>query len=239
VTTHRPLGRRRPTDFNHVEKYPLSALRSSEQPKAVPAVAGTNWYTAFDTPKQVRVASGVLIWVVGADGNLGSVRGGHCYALKPPKLGDPVSWWEFYDQGQEGACVGYGCSRMMSLLNRKRYDAQWLYHEAQLADEYSDTPPGEGTSVRAGLGILQAKGHVVSRAGKDLPVSLAEGIAAYRWATTVDEVRAVLQVPESSPLIPFENSWGRSGYPHTTHIPDDVFARLLAEEGECGLVTDR
>ena len=25
-------------------------------------------------------------------------------------------WWDFYDQGTEGACVGFGCSRMMSLL---------------------------------------------------------------------------------------------------------------------------
>ena len=29
--------------------------------------------------------------------------------------------------GPEGACVGFGCSRMMSLLNRKRYDARWLW----------------------------------------------------------------------------------------------------------------
>lgn len=54
-----------------------------------------------------------------------------------------------------------------------------LYDEAQQADEFSDTPPAGGTSVRAAAKVLQAEGR----------------IASYHWAQTIsDVVRAVLTV---------------------------------------------
>jgi hypothetical protein len=202
-------------------------------------VIGSNWYTDFDTPVKVRSASGAYIYLIGRDvDHLGTVRGGHCFAAKPPALGDPVAWWDFYDQGREGACTGFGASRMMSLLNRKRYDALWLYREAQLADEFPDTPPGEGSTVRAALSILLDKGHVTLRAGKDYGPYLREGIAAYRWATSAEEVKAVVGIPDDSELLPILNSWGRA-YPHIVHMPLETVDRLLREEGEVGLVTDR
>ena len=80
--------------------------------------------------------------------------------LKPRGTTDPDAWWDFYNQGYEGACVGFGISRLASQLNRKLYDGFWLYHEAQKVDEW----PGEdyeGTSVRAGLDILRTRGHCV------------------------------------------------------------------------------
>lgn len=227
------LGRRVPSDWEHVEKYPLSALSAAAAPKQVPVVIGANWYTAFDSPKKVGG-----IYIVGGDGNLGTVRGGHCFCLKPPSITDLTAWWDYYDQGEEGACTGFGSTRMMTLLNRKRYDAFWLYKEAQLVDEYPDTPPAEGSSVRAALSILQAKGHKTVRGTTDYGPYTREGIAAYRWATSWDEVRSTLGIPASSELTPFVNSWG-SAYPHIVYIPDEVGARLLAEEGEVGIVTDR
>jgi hypothetical protein len=140
------------------------------------------------------------------------------------------------DQGREGACVGFGSSRMMTLLNRKRYDGFWLYHQAQLIDEYSDTPPAEGTSVRAACDILQSQGHVATYRGTDKPVSSAEGISAFRWATSWDDVRATLGV--TSDGVPLLNSWG-SGYPHIVYLTDEAGERLLNEDGEFVVVTDR
>lgn len=112
-------------------------------------------------------------------------------------------WWQQHDQGQEGSCVGFGCSSMMSITNARqywlvnhvaqthRYMPRWLYLEAQKVDEW----PGEnyeGTSVRAGCDILRTIGHRRTRLGVQYPPSLADGISANRWATTVDEVRAAI-----------------------------------------------
>ncbi len=51
---------------------------------------------------------------------------------------------------------------MMSLLNRKRYDARWLWDWAKSTDEWPETNPGDdqGTSVRAACEILRSRGHV-------------------------------------------------------------------------------
>ena len=48
------LGRRVPTDFEHVERYPLRALAMAEQPANVPMAIGINWYREFDTPVRGR-----------------------------------------------------------------------------------------------------------------------------------------------------------------------------------------
>jgi hypothetical protein len=134
----------------HVEKYPVRALAVT--PK-VPVVLGINWYSNFDDP----VKAGTRYWI--GRGDLGYIRGGHAICTRPYGVTDPISWWEFYDQGTEGACVGFSCSRMMSLLNRARYAGRWLYREAQIVDEWAETPPEEGTE-RAPEGVC---GSDVSR----------------------------------------------------------------------------
>lgn len=101
-------------------------------------------------------------------------------------------WIRKYDQGVEGACVGFASSYAMSLLNRRFYDARWLYQQAQLIDEWGDTPPAEGTSVRAGMDVLRLQGHRRLYAGTSQPAVMEEGIEANRWARNVDEVRACL-----------------------------------------------
>jgi len=191
-------------------------------------------------------------WFVGQTSSLGRIRGGHCVCVKSGNLPDLLSWWDFYDQGMEGACVGFGSSRMMSLLNRKRYDARWLWDMAKKRDPWPDTNPGDdnGTSVDAAMQVLRANGHVpwsstyedADWTVRDLekPV-LAEGVSSYHWASTVDEMRSVLQSPLNDQLqaFPYLNSWGRNGYPHITWIPYTVMERLLAEDGEVALITDR
>lgn len=109
----------------------------------------------------------------------------------------PKQYVPHYDQGIQGSCVGFSLSWMMSILNRQKYDARELYLRAQLVDEWDDTPPGEGSSVNAGCKVLHGEGHwrvQHSRwwARAKALLGLEHGIAAYRWATSVDDVRAAI-----------------------------------------------
>src|SRR5271156_841638 len=111
------LGRITPPDWDHVLKYPLSAI---DLTTFTPVVLGIQWYTGFDTPVQ------------GTDGKWriklsGTVRGGHCICVEPIGLPDKTAWHTFYNQGQEGACEGFGHSRAMSLLTGRTFNAFWLY----------------------------------------------------------------------------------------------------------------
>lgn len=246
----RPLGRVKPKDFSFVDKYSVAPVLDTLPP--TPVVIGVNWYSNFDTPKQDSNGR----WWIGVNSkfqpttNLGYIRGGHCVTIKCSAYSDSLTWWDFYDQGNEGACVGFGWSRTMTLLNRVRYDARWLWDWAKVVDEWSDTNPGDdnGTSVHAGGDVLRGKGHVkfvkdygTNYASRDRQVpALAAGISAVRWATTVAEMEAVLQSPLHKTLqaFPILNSWGRY-YPHITWIPYSVMQRLIDEEGEVALPTDR
>jgi hypothetical protein len=242
------LGRRVPQDFTHVEKYPLTASTAPAAP--TPMAIGVTWYSAFDNP--TRDSQGHY-WVARnyrPGGSLGSIRGGHCVCLKARGASDLTSWWDFYDQGAEGACVGFGCSRMMTNFNRKRYVARWLWDLAKQRDEWSDTNPGDdnGTSVHAGFDVLRDAGHVPwSKSAAlveadwqkrdQLSAVSTEGISANRWATTVDEVLGAVGYQDLE-FVDFINSWGR-GYPHITRMPVTVVERLLKEDGEFGVPTDR
>jgi hypothetical protein len=113
-------------------------------------------------------------------------------------------WHRLHDQGKEGACVGFGLSMMMSILNETqaiadklppyihRYNAQWLWKEAKKIDEWEDTNPDDdnGTSVRAGADILRTIGHQRILRRKVMDADIAQGIQENRWATTVDEIRS-------------------------------------------------
>lgn len=226
-----PLGRRAPTDFVHVERFPLTAATAPSTP--VPVAIGVNWYENFDTPE----LSAGHPWI--GRGMLGKIRGGHCVCLLPAGMTDPSSWWHFYDQGREGACVGFGCSRMMSLLNRQRYDARWLWNQAKTIDEWPETNPGDdnGTSVRAACDVLRKTGHVVANRVPEI-VDIGQGIAANRWATDVDQILKALGTP-SWDHVRVLNSWG-AGYPHIVNMPATTLHQLISvENGEACLVTDR
>jgi hypothetical protein len=107
-------------------------------------------------------------------------------------LNIPRVYRDDYDQGVDGACVGFSQSWLMSTLNRKLYDAKRLYDEAQLIDEWDDTPPGEGTSLRAGFDVLRTKGHWRRRAGSTREVELDEGIERNVWLRSADEIRTAI-----------------------------------------------
>lgn len=197
-------------------------------------------------------------------------------------LPNPDKYRPFYDQKAEGSCVGFSSSWMLSILNRKRYDARKLYLEAQLTDEYNDTPPAEGTSVKAAMDVLVARGAWPWFAGLQRLLRLSEGIAAVRWATTADELRTAISVGTpfvlginwyaafDSPVYKngwwigqgadlgairgghaicgygasdkrqafrLVNTWGLD-YP-PVWVPYPVVQRLINEEGEAAVVTDR
>jgi hypothetical protein len=226
------LGRIVPPDWQHVENFPLTALTFPV--RSTPAVIGVNWYVEFDEPEQDSQGH----WWIARDGKLTKIRAGHCVCLKERSGPDLDQWWDFYDQGAEGACVGFGVSRVASHLNKKIYDARWLYHEAQKID----SRPGEdyvGTTVRAGLDILRKRGHrVVGPDGVAARPDIAEGIVANRWAQNIEDVLHVLGYTGLD-YVDIMNSWGRGGYPHLVRMPASVLDRLRREEGEIGLVTDR
>lgn len=242
-----PLGRRVPASWEHVERFPLSAHPSP--PEGVPVVLGISWYTNFDRPER----DGNHWWI--GRGSLGTVRGGHCVCVPAYTTlaghSDLRAWWEFYDQGAEGACVGFGSSRCMSLLNRRRYNARWLWDHAKEVDEWPDTRPGDdnGTSVRAAFDVLRAVGHVrwekwmggLDQVARDAQSPrLEDGVSANRWATSVEEILTTLANPRYATIggVPILNSWGR-GYPHTVWMTLDALGRVLAEDGEATILTDR
>jgi hypothetical protein len=238
----KPLGRIVPPDFEHVEKYPLSALPTAETPTDVPVPIGVNWYTSFDTPKQRPDGSWHLPDVEKGE-DLGTVRGGHGPCLEP--MGavkkNRTAVWKFYNQGEEGACVGFGHSHAQTILHGATYDAFWLYDEARrLEGKY---PAGEGTTCRAAADVLRTIGlrastaEVCERGVDDGPVEASLGITAIRWATTAEEVCAALARPNAAAL-PLVNSWGEN-YPEVVWLPVATLARLLAEEGEAGVYTER
>lgn len=240
------LGRRTSTAFPHIEQYPLTAATVPASP--VPIAMGVNWYSNFDSP--VKDSSGKY-WI-GRDPNWhrSGIRGGHCTCLQGKGLQDLTSWWDFYNQGAEGACVGFGFSRVMTLLNRKRYGARWLWDMAKATDAWPETNPGddEGTSVHAAADILRLRGHVPYTATyakvesdytkRDLFFAApSEGIAAVRWARNAQDALAAVGTPERDYFVMI-NSWGRD-YPHFTRVPAEVIDTLIREDGEFAVPTDR
>lgn len=245
------LGRFIPDDWNHIESYPFTALALEDRPSRQPIVIGVNWYREFATP--TLDASSGKYWVArGGARTLTRIRGGHCVCLEPGGEPDQESWWDFYDQGREGACVGFGWSRCMSILNNELYAARWLWDRSKETDEWPETKPGdnEGTSVRAAAEILAKLGHVdwgTSMADDETDVRAQyapasdNGIIRFRWARSVDDVHEVLGNPEGDRLgaVCILNSWGTQGYPHRVWMPDDVLDRLMDEDGEVAVPTDR
>lgn len=205
-------------------------------------VWGVNWYEAFDRPEKGSDGR----WWIGRgpspgpfERNLGRVRGGHAIASPSDNDRDRVEWQVFYDQGFEGACVGFSVCRALTFLNRKRYDGRELYKEAQKHDEW----PGEsysGTSVRAGLDVARLRGPRLIRDGRPTLPSAIDGIESFRWSNNVQDAIEVLGHPHGKKVgaIPWCNSWGKD-YPRTVWVPGEVAQRLIDEDGEVAVPLDR
>lgn len=236
------LGHQSAPDQNHVLKYPLllGALT-----KPVPVALGINWYTALDKPTQ-RADRSWHFPDVSKGESLGSIRGGHCVCLVPmggvSQLAANPRWWKFYDQGPEGACDPFAHCKAQSFLRGGTYDGFWLYDETRKLE--GTYPSGEGTTGRSVCQVLQTTGLRTQSApvashdlALDGPVNPALGIKSYRWATTADEVCAALG-RAGAQAVPVSNNWGEAA-PVVTWLPVATLARLLQEEGEADIPTDR
>ncbi len=235
----------------HLEKYPLTI---DSMPSVYSSMmVAINWYSNFDVPV-IRRIYGVDRYVIGG-GDLGHIRGGHAVCGRNWKLSDLWGWYNYYNQGQEGRCVEFASLRLLTQMNRKRYDitSRWHYHTMQEIDEWSgcylghNGMPYEGTSGRAGLEVLRAYGAVLPLwAGAPMTLEEAEaygsvyseGISTYRWAMNWQDVRTALNVPNYLPGIPISNSWG-ANYPKEVILLDEAGERVLREDGELGIVTDK
>lgn len=239
-----PLGRLTPPNFDHVAAKPLAAL--AIPPVDVPVSIGVNWYTSFDNPWQIADSS----WHLpdSAKSDLGTIRGGHCVMLAPmgslqkATIATRAAMWRFYDQGQEGACEGFAHSHTQSVLRGwETFDAFWLYDEARKLE--GTYPNGEGTTNKAvcevleTVGLREQRGEVAQREIDDGPVEQTLGIKAFRWARTAEEVCVALGRPNAL-AVPLLNSWGEQ-YPEVVWLPVDTLERLLQEEGEADVVTER
>lgn len=225
------LGWRQPPDEVrgvYENRYSLTAAMPTAP---VPIVMGAPWYDSFFKP--VRGSDGAY-WI-GAGGSWGPVRGGHAVCLRPPAIADVASAHAFYDQGREGACVGFATSRAATLFNRRLYNGFVLYQRAKTRDPW----PGEdydGTSVEAGLNTLRLEGAWPVRAGVTTGPVAAEGITHFYWARSVDEIRQALGTQE--PFARLLNSWG-TAWPREVRVPWEALERLLREGGEFAAPVDK
>jgi hypothetical protein len=208
-------------------------------------------------------------------------------------------WHQTHNQGNEGACVGFGTSMMLSILNEHQcrtqgdktpyihYNPWWLWKTAKTIDGIEHVDADEGTTVNAACTVLKTQGHVLWN-DENNPESFSDidpsfGIAAVRWGTSVDQIRTAINadIPVSlgvnwygdfddpiyidteywigkngiqKPIrgghdvclygasdrrqaVKLKNSWGAS-YPEVW-VPYSVLERLLSEDGEASMVTDR
>lgn len=222
------LGWMPPTDRAHEMVY---ALEAAPIAKPGPVVVGIPWYVAFDQPEQASDRS----WWIGRKADWGVVRGGHAVCLRPPATRDVLSAYLHYNQGNEGACVGFATARAATLFNRRLYSGFMQYEAAKRNDQWI----GEnyvGSSVNGGLQGLRLEGAWPMRAGKAYGPRLADGIVQFRWAKSVEEVMQALGSSEG--YVRILNSWG-AGYPKEVRLSLEGLRRLMGENGEFGVPVDR
>jgi hypothetical protein len=102
----------------------------------------------------------------------------------------------YYNQGDEGACVGYSASWQTSYYNNaplQKYDARWLYKQAQANDNNPLTDPAKdtGTFVWAAFWVLRHLGH--KKLNETKP-DINDGLLSYYWGKTADDGRRAISI---------------------------------------------
>lgn len=231
-----PLGRRAPSDWRHYERFTLTPDAAPSKPTAV--VMGSLWPAEADEP--VQDSKGVW-WIRGPFS--GRSRGGHAYALEAHNMRDSDANWRWFNQVSEGICVSEGVTRAGALIFRRRFQPRPLYDAAQQIDEYADTPPADGTSVRAGFDIWRTVGLVPAKRGEDhweradevqyRSADHATMLPENRWASDVQDILDALGTPNRD-WVTVLNSWG-SSYPHRARMAASDLQWLLNRDGEAGI----
>lgn len=125
-----------------------------------------------------------------------------------------------YDQGDLEACTGFSSTWAMSILHdQHEFDPVKLWEQAKLEDAFPENNAASdnaGSTVRAAMHVLRTKGHVPSTGTdpKDEGLEIAadsewireDGVTAYHWATTVDQIRAAVSSHGGRPVV-FGINW--------------------------------
>lgn len=102
-----------------------------------------------------------------------------CFRLGPERRNIKRTKSVFLDQGQEGACTGFGCAHVIASsphpLPVNQGLAQDIYHEARRQDEW-EGEDYEGSSVNGAMKAARAFGYV----------------REWRWCYSLPEVRHAL-----------------------------------------------
>lgn len=254
------LGRREPSDFTHVEKYPLSALRVSTPIAVNTALKLPRWHWSHDQGREGSCVGhgSVMERAITNTGQNIVTR-----VLRPGRRYDPISLWNAAKETDEWPDTNPGDDQGTSV--RAAYD------------------------ILRNKGARRVRSMKTFQDGRPIPNGLkdwdlSEGILRNRWATSVDEMRAailagtpvtigvnwyddfdepikagdgrywvaqqgirlktrgghcvcVYGASDRLQAFKFKNSWGRS-YP-LCWVPYTVMEQLLDEYGEAVLVTDR
>jgi hypothetical protein len=169
--------------------------------------------------------------------------------------------YAFLDQGNEGACVGFGTSGELAALpeavpNVDNNFAFGLYNEAKTVDEW----PGEdyeGTSVLAGAKVAKSRGYYSSYLWADNELDMARtvsnfgpviiGINWYQGMMDPDSQGflhptgevvgghcvVVIGIDVEKGFYTIRNSWGKSwGIGGEAKISRTDMAKLIAENGD-------
>lgn len=222
MMTQRTFDWRPPANRDHEIRYQLTV---SDVPKQVPVIIGAPWYASFDKPQLIGGHP-----TIPANADLSDLRGGHCFCLKPVSMLDPDYAWTWYDQGTEGACVGYGISRAVGLVTGRLYNGYPLYQAAKTIDEW----PGEdysGTSVNAGMQVLSKQGpwrYNATRMKTRGPVA-KDRATGYVWAKSAVQIQ--LATGDTGDYVTLLNSWG-TDYPQLVRMHIDVLDQLIAQGAE-------
>lgn len=254
------LGRRVPTDFKHVEKYPLRTLAGDFRTPLVinDVLALPWWHSTHDQGSEgACVGFGGAMMMAIANSAQRRAEGTRPYTVRY----DP--WW---------------------LWDRSKEIDEWP--ETQPGDD-NGTSVRASCEIARTLGLVRLRfaARQPDYSDTSSKVALPEhGISAYRWATNVDEMRAAIAnglpvsigvnwysnfdrplqrsngewwIGESGDLghirgghcvcvygasdkrqaFRIKNSWGK-GYP-LVWLPYSTMARLLVEYGEAAIITDR
>lgn len=218
---------RPPHNRDHEQRYNVALL---EQQTAGPVVIGMPWYEAFDEPILDKERG----WFLPDDlDSLGQIRGGHAVCVRPPFMREPSDAYTYYNQGMEGACVGFAVSRAATFQHRVLFAGRPLYLQAQKIDDW----PGEnysGTSVMAGMRVLAEQGPYKAtpentRRTYRGPVKKYRAVS-YLWANSVEQVHN-LALASDEPFIRIVNSWGAS-YPYEVRMSDKLLAHIIEKGAE-------
>jgi len=216
----------------YATRYALAAPAIPEAP--TPVVIGVPWYAGAYEPTVDRDG---IAWLRTSD-LTGGVVGGHALCLLPEGLDDPEGAHAHYDQGREGACVGFAWSRAASLVEGRLFDGFSLYRRARQVDEW----PGEaydGTSVNAGGRVCKDEGLWLVRGGRvSKRPSARWRIGSFRWAPDLETVLRCLKIDPNRGYLEYLQSWGL-GHPRRTRMELEVADRLIfREDGDAAIAAN-